>query len=426
MILYRGKIYETDATVKLLDSLKDDINETIKNKNIDREKLLFAANRVASGVIDGKYDDIIASVGIDGAEAYVERAVRLLKYENAALLVKSGLPDVSPLPETDRILAPVGALLHIAAGNVDVLPAYSVLSGLLCGNVNVLKLPSQDNGVTIRIMSEMIEMLPEIADFIYVFDTPSSDVASMLKMAEAADRIVVWGSDEAVTAVRKLAPPNVGIVEWGHRISFCFVGEDYEKYPEKLEGLAEHVITTSQLFCSSCQRVYVNSPRKEAADEFCRHFLPFLNLARAKHPLTDKGAAAEAAIRKYAAGIEAVLSESGASGAPDMRYYPGNGCALCAKDDPELEISGFFGNLDVSALPVEELFYVLRDKKGYLQTASIIADEETAKRAGDVMIRAGVTRIVPPDKMSDTFIAEPHDGENELARYCRIVSRYRE
>ncbi|MBO4869763.1 MAG: acyl-CoA reductase [Clostridia bacterium] len=422
MILYRGKIYDTSANDTLLASLRDDVDDTLLCKTVDREKLIGAIDTIASGIAGGKYDALIAEFDIDGLDAHVARAAQLLKAENTATLLKAQLPALYGQPGVKRYLMPAGVLFHIAAGNADVLPAYSVLTGLICGNVNVLKLPSQDNGITIKILSELISVMPELSDFIYVFDTPSSDLPSMLKMAEAADKIVVWGGEEAVAAVRRFAPPNVGIVEWGHKISFCYVGEDYMNYPDKLEGLACHIISTSQLLCSSCQRIYVNSDDAYAADRFCRDFLPFLQMARDEMPLRDIGAAAESSLRRYAAQIEEAIG-----GAEKReRVYAGNGCSLTAKDDPTLEISGFFGCCDVSALPLSGLFRVLRQKRGYLQTASIIADGATAAAAERIMARAGVVRITPPEQMSYAFIAEPHDGEAELSRYCRIISRYGE
>ena len=422
MILYRGKIYDTSANDTLLASLRDDVDDTLLCKTVDREKLIGAIDTIASGIAEGKYDALIAEFDIDGLEAHVARAAQLLRAENTAALLKAQLPALCEQPGAKRYLMPSGVLFHIAAGNADVLPAYSVLTGLICGNVNVLKLPSQDNGITVKILSELISAMPELADFIYVFDTPSSDLPSMLRMAEAADKIVVWGGEEAVAAVRRFAPPNVGIVEWGHKISFCYVGWDYMNYPDKLEGLARHIISTSQLLCSSCQRIYVNSDDVYAADRFCRDFLPFLQKAREEMPLRDIGAAAESSLRRYAAQIEEAIGGV----EKRERVYAGNGCSLTAKDEPELQISGFFGCCDVSALPLSGLFRVLRQKRGYLQTASIIADEETAAEAERIMVRAGVVRITPPEQMSYAFAAEPHDGEAELSRYCRIISRYGE
>ena len=419
MILYKGRIYETSKNASLLQTLKADADETLLNKSIDREKLISAADLIAGKIKSGEYNYLLEQTDIDGIEEYVDRAAEMLKRENLLLNLKASLPALADLPEIETYIAPVGVLFHIAAGNVDVLPAYSVLCGLLCGNVNILKLPSQDNGITVKILSELIKFMPELSDFIYVFDTPSSDVGSMLKMAEAADKVVVWGGDEAVTAVRKMLPANIGIVEWGHRISFAYIGADYEKYPDKLQGLAEHIIKTSQLFCSSCQRIYINSDKEEDAEKFCRYFLPYLQAARDKRPLKDIGAAAEQTLIKYAENIEKSINNEYKS---EKKYY-GEGCALTVKTDKELQISGFFGVCDVSALPLDQLFGVLRRKKGYLQTACIIADEQTAEAAENIMVRAGVNRITSPEKMSDTFIGEAHDGVPELYNYVRIINK---
>lgn len=419
MILYKGKIYETSKNASLLQTLKADADETLLNKNIDREKLISAADLIAGKIKSGEYNYLLEQTDIDGIEEYVDRAAEMLKRENLLLNLKASLPALVELPEIETYIAPVGVLFHIAAGNVDVLPAYSVLCGLLCGNVNILKLPSQDNGITIKILSELIKIMPELSDFIYVFDTPSSDVGSMLKMAEAADKVVVWGGDEAVSAVRRMLPANIGIVEWGHRISFAYIGADYEKHPDKLQGLAEHIIKTSQLFCSSCQRIYINSDKEEDAEKFCRYFLPYLQAARNKRPLKDIGAAAEQTLIKYAEDIERSINNE----YKNEKKYSGEGCALTVKADKELQISGFFGVCDVSVLPLDQLFGVLRRKKGYLQTACIIADEQTAKKAEDIMVRAGVNRITSPEKMSDTFIGEAHDGVPELYNYVRIINK---
>ncbi|MBR6922628.1 MAG: aldehyde dehydrogenase family protein [Clostridia bacterium] len=419
MILYKGQIYETNQNAALLQTLKADANETLLNKSIDRGKLISAADLIAGKIKSGEYNYLLEQTDIDGIEEYVDRAAEMLKRENLLLNLKASLPALVELPEIETYIAPVGVLFHIAAGNVDVLPAYSVLCGLLCGNVNILKLPSQDNGITIKILSELIKIMPELSDFIYVFDTPSSDVGSMLKMAEAADKVVVWGGDEAVTAVRKMLPANIGIVEWGHRISFAYIDADYEKYPDKLQGLAEHIIKTSQLFCSSCQRIYINSDKEEDAEKFCRYFLPYLQAARNKRPLKDIGAAAEQTLIKYAEDIERSINNE----YKNEKKYSGEGCALTVKTDKELQISGFFGVCDVSALPLDQLFGVLRCKKGYLQTACVIADEQTAEAAEDIMVRAGVNRITSPAKMSDTFIGEAHDGAPELYNYVRIINK---
>ena len=420
MILYKGGIYDTCFTEKLLSDLQSDVNDALLHKKIDTEKLISAVDEISLRISKGDYDDLINSLEIDGIEEYKNRAAELLRRKNTELNLKAQLPSLCELPGIGAYVAPVGVLFHIAAGNVDVLPAYSVLSGLFCGNVNVLKLPSQDNGITIKILSELISIMPELSDFIYVFDTPSSDVVSMIKMAEAADKIIVWGGDEAVSAVRRLAPPAIPVVSFGHKISFAYIGADYEKYPAELTSLAEHIIKTCQLLCSSCQRIYINSGNPNDADEFCRFFLPYLQTARGRYPLADIGAAAEATLSEYSRKIEKSLCGTRNGG---ERIYAGDGCRLTAKDDKTLDISGFFGQVDVSAVPINELFSVLRRKKGYLQTACIIADEETKREAEKAAVAAGVTRLMKPGDMSAAFVGEAHDGAFELSEYVRIINK---
>ena len=51
------------------------------------------------------------------------------------------------LEEIREETRPLGVLLHIAAGNAEGLPFFSVVEGLLAGNINILKLPGMDDGV---------------------------------------------------------------------------------------------------------------------------------------------------------------------------------------------------------------------------------------------------------------------------------------
>ena len=95
-----------------------------------------------------------------------------------------------------------------------------MVEGLLTGNVNLLKLPQADNGFTVAALEKLIAIEPTLTEYIYVFDTPSSDIAAMRRLADMADGIVVWGGDAAVSSVRALAPPGARLIEWGHRLSF--------------------------------------------------------------------------------------------------------------------------------------------------------------------------------------------------------------
>ena len=112
-------------------------------------------------------------------------------------------------------ILPLGTLLHITAGNMEGLPVFSIVEGLLTGNVNILKVPGNDGGLSLDIILRLIRLEPALADYIYVFDTSSGDLPAMRRMEEMADGIVVWGGDSAVAAVRRSAPPGTRLIEWG-------------------------------------------------------------------------------------------------------------------------------------------------------------------------------------------------------------------
>ena len=132
------------------------------------------------------------------------------------------------------------------------------------------------------------------------------------------------------------------------------------------------------------------------------------------------GAAAEQTLRRYQARIERAIS--GQTGKNGRTVYDGRGCSLTACDDPKLELSDLFGNPLVKALPRSKLLPVLRRQKGRLQTAGLLCPE--ADRAGltDLLVRAGVTRVLRAGEMSDSFCGEAHDGAYPLQQYTRIVN----
>jgi len=58
-------------------------------------------------------------------------------------------------------------------------------------DINILKLPGADDGVSTALLEKLIGIEPMLSEYIYVFDAPSDDISAMRKMADAADVIVV-------------------------------------------------------------------------------------------------------------------------------------------------------------------------------------------------------------------------------------------
>ena len=402
MILYRGEIHDTKEQNKLLDGLEEIITQVLQRPAPTAETVIAACDGLARRVLSGEYDGIIAALGLDRrfTLAQAAAAANLLRRDSLEFKLnlelgpdwagpKAVTPPHSGLTLTKEVL-PLGVLFHIAAGNVDGLPAYSAVEGLLTGNVNILKLPQADGGLSVLLLHALTQAAPELADYLYVFDTPSDDLPAMQKMAAMADGIVVWGGEGAVSAVRGLAPTGCRLIEWGHKLSFAYVTPKGET-PEALTALAAHIADTRQLLCSSCQVIFLDTEDREEVRAFCRRFLPVLE--------------------------EATIT------APGPEVFYGKGCSLTIGADGELALSLQFGNPLVKALPRAQLPAMLRRHKGVLQTAGLICAPEEREELAMALLRSGVVRVTGPGDMSRTTCGDAHDGDYPLRRYTRVTER---
>lgn len=458
MILANGKIYDSSKQDILLKELEAEINQTLAGNNLHREKVITAIHALGQKIADDEFQDLIREFLPENAEDYLDFVTQVMseKCLNYRLSVELGeefmetkdsekskdtmetkdsgnFMEIQPPYGISKAIVkyvPLGTLFHIAAGNMDGLPAFSVIDGLLTGNVNILKLPQADNGLTIEIFKALIELEPSLAPYIYVFDTPSSDISAMRKMADMADGIVVWGGDEAVRAVRTLATTGAKLIEWGHKLGFAYVS-GYEDKAVELSALAKHIMVTKQLLCSSCQTIYVDTEEMEEVHRFCEEFLPFLEAAAGENPVREIGAVAEISLRRYAERLEGILrgdlegeQSRITEGSEDksQRTFQGNGCSITACTDSSLELSYMYGNVLVKPLPEKEIVNVLRKSKGYLQTVGLICTKEKREQLTDIFVRSGVNRVMTAGNMSVSFCGEAHDGEYPFRRYLRVVN----
>lgn len=420
MIIAGGKVFDSKMQDRILSVMERKINMTLSGNALDPQKVISAIDRLGRDIGKGKYDSLIYALPVDEPGRYKLLASQMLTRENLELKLKTELP--SP-PEAiggvnGRIMPP-GVIFHIAAGNMDGLPAFSIAEGLLTGNINILKLPQADNGLSVEIINRILDYEPSLADYIYVFDTPSSDISAMRKMADMADGIAVWGGDEAVRAVRQLAPVSAKLIEWGHKLGFVYISRTYAEdiMQDELEALAKHIVSTKQLLCSSCQVIYMDTENDIDLHRFCRRFLPVLNKAvSANAPVSIGGKAHKALLERTD------LLEGFIRGKKEPGRYKGNGCSLIVCRDSELELSPMMCNVLVKKLPRRDIVSVLRRKKGYLQTAGILCGEEEYGTLSEIFARCGVTRITKPGDMSGYFSGEAHDGEYPLTRYVRVVN----
>ena len=428
MILYAGKTYDSTEQNRLLDELKGRITETLAKEPLDPGKVIDAIDKLRQDTLAGKFDDLLVNLPQDAVASYKTQAAVLLSKDMLRLKMKTELGDTGEY-ETDgaegfsRIKVktmPLGVILHIAAGNMDFLPAYSLAEGLLTGNISILKLPSADDGLSLKLIMQLIEYEPQLKDYIYVFDTPSSDVFGMKKMAELSNGISVWGSDIAIDAVRKMAPTGVKLIEWGQKLGFCYISHpDLDPdADEDLRALASHIAETKQLLCSSCQVIYINSDSEEEKKLFAQRFAPLLEDAVGRNKTDEIGVRARDTLVSYTARLKGMLGEEAVSSDVIRK----RGCSVIISADSKLELSPMMCNVLVKSLPEDKMTKVLTESKNYLQTAGLICPDDERGRLTDALLKSGLIRVTKAGNMSAYFPGESHDGEYALSRYVRRVN----
>jgi len=415
MILINGQLRPDNEQNVIIDGLYPILCQTLSEQKPPKaETVIAACDRLAARVLGGEFDDVVLPL-LASFDITYERFAQM-----AALFTRDGLeakcraelpPDEERFEGLVRRRVPLGVLLHIAAGNVDGLPAYSVVEGLLAGNINLLKLPAGDSGISIRLLSELVWEEPSLAPYIYVFDVPSTETVTLTKLAAFSDAVVVWGGDTAVKAARSIADVTTKIIPWGHKLSFAYVTAS--AIDKELEALAAHICQTEQVLCSSCQGIFLDAESEEMLQTFGKRFFEILRRVSGERKPADYGMRAKNAIQLYNEALEKHRTGN--------TVLSGDGVSVIVSGDSELALSYMFRSVWVKRLSREHIVSGLKHHKNHLQTVAILCGEEERNSLLDAFLAVGVTRITGAGDMSDMRSGESHDGVLPLREYSRLV-----
>jgi len=429
MSFVNGKIISDNECCSVLERIDEMLMDTLSKPPLDVNLVINACDTIIQNIDSLDIVKRLPELGVSPvlAKMYMKQISQMLSAEAIRERMRIELGEnydkSSTLTYTHsgatavQTIAPLGVLFHITAGNVDGLPFVSLLDGLLTGNINIVKLPKEEGGVTVSLLEELFKIEPSLKEYVYVFDYSSKDILAMRKLATAADAIIVWGGDEAVSAVRKLADPNTKVIEWGHKISFAYVSKEGVK-KDALEKLAFHICLTNQLFCSSCQGVFLDTDDMQDVYDFCEEFLPIFEKACRENPFTLGAAArlfveAEVTLQNYHRQIENKNTE--------IRVFRDQNCSITAQPDSKLETSIMYRNIWVKPLKRNDIIK-LRPYKGYLQTAALICAEQEHTDLAQKLLQTGLVKISDGFEMSNYASGEAHDGVFTLRCYTKLVS----
>lgn len=167
-----------------------------------------------------------------------------------------------------------GVAFHIAPSNVPINFAYSLVAGLLCGNANIVRVPSKDFpqvGMIANAFNRALEkhedMRPYVLCVRYGRDKEINDLFSSI-----ADVRVVWGGDQTIAELRKSPlPPRSGEITFADRYSLAVIDSDSYLNIDNKERVAEDFYNdtffSDQNACTSPRLVVWTGDRIDEAKE---------------------------------------------------------------------------------------------------------------------------------------------------------------
>lgn len=310
---------------------------------------------------------------------------------------------------------PVGVLGHVTSSNDAMLPFFSAVEGIIAGNINVIKPASGAHKVAMSMVEKLCEIDSSLCPYFYVFPLSSKDEEMLSGMFSLCNSVAVWGSDGAVSGVKKLAPAGVDIVAWGNRISFAYF-TPAGVTEERLYGLAADVCVNDQQACSAPQLVYYETDSRDELIAFAERFMKVLQKVSDTYPLHPMSRAEQAELTTH---IQ--LCHLGEL-MGDSKLYEGDGCRIFVKFDNELTASPLYRTVILKPVKRSEVISVLRPFRSYLQSVGLGCSKEEFVELSNNLLAGGVNRITEPGLMMGGYTGEPHDGVYALTRYVKRIS----
>ena len=314
-------------------------------------------------------------------------------------------------------------LVHSWAGNVPGLPLWSLVCGLLVKAGSIGKLPSAEPlfaGLFARLLAEVH---PPIADCLAVVWWKGGDEDAAAALFAQADTVLAYGGNDALEQVRRQLPVTTRFLPHGHKLGLGMIGRaalDVQRAPATARLAAHDVARYEQQGCYSPHVFYVERGGKVAPREFAQYLAGELASLQRRFPRRALALEDSAAIAGWRQSSELHgLSVEGSgligdAGAPWAVAY-------C---DAAQALAPTAGHRNIQVVAVDNLDDVvaqIEHHRPYLQTVGLAAEPAELFRLGELLGRAGVTRICAIGAMTAPEAGWHHDGRFNLLDLVRMV-----
>ncbi|GAU08222.1 acyl-CoA reductase [Desulfoplanes formicivorans] len=156
---------------------------------------------------------------------------------------------------------PLGAICHVAPGNIFLGSVDSVITGMITKNINVLKLSRHDPIFPFLFLEALLEEDPTgaIASTLAITSWSHTNADMMHLVGEEFDGILLFGGEEAVREYAAITSPTTRLLAFGPKLSWGLIRKGLKKddLQQAIEGFAMDTALWEQKACTSCQNLFV-------------------------------------------------------------------------------------------------------------------------------------------------------------------------
>jgi hypothetical protein len=310
---------------------------------------------------------------------------------------------------------------HVFAGNVPGVAVTSLIRSLLVKSPVLAKLASGEPVLPVLFAEALASVDRDVADALAVTYWPGGSTDVEAAALEAADIAVVYGGDDAVAAVRRLAPPGARVVVHGPRFSAGLIGAaalDADSARIVAEA-ALAVATFDQHGCVSPHSIWVEDPDGEHGHRFAEGLASALARLETEIPRGTPRPEDAALIHQ-----ERDVAELRGHGGQGVRVLAGTGTAWTVVIDPQPVFRPSCLNRFVRVHPVPYLgaaIEALAPHGKHLQSIALEASPDARHDLAHDLARIGATRVTTMRRLPWPPMEWHHDGGGPLRELLEWV-----
>ena len=373
----------------------------------------------------------LARVVLDGmAKGWTREATsRMLTNEFPTSALLDGLVRASQRGEAESLSGPsvmaVGPALcvQILSGSVPGVGVNALIRSLLVKAPTLIKSGVGDTVLTHLFADALADADAELGAAVAVRYWSGEEHTLTEAAITGADSVVVYGSDESVSAVRGLVPVSCRFIAYHHRFGVGIVGR--EALGDSVKDVADQVARSVAMFehrgCVCPQVLFVERGGDMTVELFAELVAESLETVASEWPSYSEPSVADeesAALRQVRDTVE--IHEAAGS----LSMLHGGSANWTVVSELELVQLPPLPGRSLRIRSVEDLEDVpslLGESCRHLQSVGYAVAESRVDSLGVLFGRAGASRIVPLDDMAFPPPWWLHDGKGPLRALIRWV-----